>query len=378
LDPRTRCFKHIASGLACMALIAGTAKANEDEAFLRFLADKHAELEGQLPAPAQSFVPSSARDEGDARAIADSAQQASLRATGAGAMPGKYAQFRTVVFISMGMPERTLRALFRQAGRSPEIGFVLRGMNSPDMYREMKRVRDLMSKEGESIVFIDPLLFQNYHVDRVPFTLHKAADGRWYGLWGEVAIEGARELIERGKGGRNRPPVGPVYAIKEPDMQQVMRKKFESADWKKTLDAAKDRAQRTEIDVALPAAEKDRVRLVDVSSPVPRDVLGPNGEVLARAGTMINPLEFISLDAQYVVFDPTSRFEAAVVGRWRQQYPSATLIATHWDTRLGSKYDSPVYVLDPLIKRRFQIEHTPSLIVQEGVRLKVTEVRARP
>lgn len=378
MDPLRHCSKAAIASLVCLLMLGTSARADEDQAFLQFLADKQAELESHMPAPTLAMPVTSQEDVRDARGIADAAQQSALRATGAGKLPGKYGQFKTLVFISLGMPEGTLRALFRQAGRNAEIGFVLRGMSSPDMYKEMKRVRDLMSKEGEAIVFIDPLLFQNYRVDRVPFTLHKAANGQWYGLWGEIAIEGAKDLIARGKGGRNRPPVGPVYAIKEPDMQQVLRKKFESADWHKAMQAAKDRAQRTEIDVSLPPAEKDRVRLVDVSSPLPRDIKGPNGEILARAGTMINPLEFVSLDSRYVVFDPTSRYESAVVAKWRKQHSSVTLIATHWDARLGAKYDAAVYVLDPLLKRRFQIEHTPSLVEQEGVRLKVTEVRARP
>ncbi len=353
------------------------AVADEDRAFLQFLADKQVEVEQAASSRGGSASVSPA-DLSEASEIANYARQAGLRATGATSLPGKYSQFKTLVFITLGMPEKTLRALFRQAAGSPQVGFVLRGMASPDIYREIKKIRDLMSKEGEAIVFVDPILFKNYHVDRAPFTLHKAGDGRWYGLWGEIAIEGAKELIEKGQGGRTRPPVGPLYSIKEPDMLEQMRKKFDSADWTKVVEGAKKRALQSEINYPLPPAPSDRVRLVDVSTRLQRDVVGPKGEILAKAGTIINPLEHVSLDSRYVVFDPTSRHETAIVAKWKREYPSVTLIATHWDTKLGAKFDSPVYVLDPLLKRRFQVEHTPSLIEQDGFKIRVTEVRARP
>lgn len=358
-----------------LSVAFGAHAAGDDQEFFNFLADKQSQLERQAGTAAVPVFQPSQQDMADAAQIAERTRNISLKATGGDKTPGKYQQFKTLVFITFGIPEKTLRALFRQAAGSKDIGFVLRGISSPDIYREIKRVRGMMSGEGEAIVFVDPLLFRNYHVDRAPFTLHKARDGRWYGLWGEIAIAGARERIERGLGGRNRDPVGPLYAIKEPDMQEQMRKKFDSADWSKMAEKAKSRAKQAEIDVPLPPAPKDRVRLVDVSAKLMRDVVGPNGEVLATAGTVINPLEHVSLDERYVIFDPTSRFEAEVVARWRKQYPAITLIATHWDNQLGSKFDVPVFVLDPLLKRRFQIEYSPSLVEQEGVKIKVTELR---
>lgn len=365
----------LAVALACCAWSASAA---DDQEFFNFLADRQAQLERQVgasPAPSIQFT---ASDIQEATAIAERTRTVGLKATGGDKTPGKYQQFKTLVFITLGMPEKTLRALFRQGAGRKDVGFVLRGMSSPDMYREMKRIRDLMSSEGESIVFVDPLLFKNYRVDRAPFTLHKAKDGRWYGLWGEIAIDGARERIENGQGGRNRSPVGALYPIKEADMHEQMRKKFDAADWAKVANAAKGRASQIQIDVSLPPAPKDRVRLVDVSAKLPRDVIGPNGEVLATAGTVINPLEHVSLDERFAIFDPSSRYEMEVVGRWVRQYPGLTLIATHWDSSVQSKFNSQIFVLDPLMKRRFQIEHSPSLIEQDGFKIRVTELRARP
>lgn len=349
-----------------------------DQAFLNFLADQQAQIErGAVQAPLP-FQGSSQHDRQAAGEIAAQTRDSTLGAMGADKTPGKYKQFRTLIFITLGMPEKSLRALFRQGAGRSDVGFVLRGMSSTDMYREMKRVRDMMSKEGEANVFVDPLLFQSYRVDRAPFTLHRADNGRWYGLWGEIAVDGARTMIENGQGGRTRAPVGPVYSLKEPDMHEQMRAKFDSADWKKIEQNARQRAGQTEIHINLPAAPADRTRLVDVSSRLMRDVVGPNGQVLATEGTVINPLMYVAMDEPYIVFDPTSRYENEVVAQWRRQHPNAKLVAVHWDTRLGAKYDVPIFVLDPLFKRRMQIEHTPSLVQQDGLRMRVTERRARP
>lgn len=352
--------------------------AASDQEFLKFLADQQTQIERnavQAPLPFQAIRPDDRQVAGE---IAAQTRDSTLTTMGADKVPGKYKQFRTLIFVTLGMPEKSLRALFRQGAGRSDVGFVLRGMSSPDMYREMKRIKDMMSKEGEANVFVDPLLFQNYRIDRAPFTLHRAENGRWYGLWGEIAIDGARSMIENGLGGRTRPPVGPVYSLKEPDMHEQMRAKFDTADWKKVEQNARQRAGQTEINISLPAAPADRTRLVDVSSRLMRDVVGPNGQVLATEGTLINPLMYVAMDEPYIVFDPTSRYENQVVAQWRRQYPSAKLVAVHWDTRLGAKYDVPVFVLDPLFKRRMQIEHTPSLVQQDGLRMKVTEQRARP
>jgi len=365
----------LATCLICSALPVFAA---DDPEFFNFLSERQSQIErhaGGAPTPAVQF---SASDVEEATAIAERTRSIGLKATGGDKTLGKYQQFKTLVFITFGMPEKTLRALFRQGAGRKDVGFVLRGMSSSDMYREMKRVRGMMSSEGEAVVFVDPLLFKNYRVDRAPFTMHKARDGRWYGLWGEIAIDGARERIENGRGGRNRPPVGAVYPIKEVDMHEQMQKKFESADWSKLANAAKLRAMQTQVDVELPSALKDRIRLVDVSAKLPRDVIGPNGEVLATAGTVINPLEHVSLDERFVIFDPNSRYENEVVARWRRQYSGLTLITTHWDSSVQSKYNTHIFVLDPLMKRRFQIEHTPSLVEQDGLSIRVTELRARP
>lgn len=361
------------------ASAASHAYASPDDAFLKFLTDQQEQIQQGAAALDLPAAPVSTPAEFNAaRIISERTRQIESVATGGDKAPKKYQQFKTLVFITLGMPEKSLRALFRQGAARRDIGFVLRGMSSPEIYREMKRVRGMMSKEGEANVFVDPLLFQNYRVDRAPFTLHRAADGRWYGLWGEIAIEGARELIEQGRGGRNRAPVGPLYSLKEPDMHEQMRKKFEAADWSRIEENAKRRAVRAEVNVALPTAERNRVRLVDVSSRLMRNVVGPDGRTLAAAGTIINPLEHVTLDDRYAVFDPTDRAELEVVMQWRRDHPSLKLIATHWDARLGAKFDVPVFVLDPLFKRRFQVERTPSLLEQDGLRMKVTEKRARP
>lgn len=367
------------SALVALAVVGTSSVASaSDQDFLNFLAEQQSQIERQAVQAPLPFHASSMQDRQIAGEMAAQTRNSTLASMGADKVPGKYSQFRTLVFITLGMPEKSLRALFRQGAGRSDVGFVLRGMSSPDMYREMKRIRDMMSKEGEANVFVDPLLFQNYRIDRAPFTLHRAENGRWYGLWGEIAIDGARSMIENGQGGRTRPPIGPIYGLKEPDMHEQMRAKFDSADWKKIEQNARQRAGQTEINISVPAAPADRTRLVDVSSRLMRDVVGPNGQVLATEGTTINPLMYVAMDEPYIVFDPTSRYETEVVAQWRKQYPGAKLVAVHWDTRLGAKYDVPVFVLDPLFKRRMQIEHTPSLVQQDGLRMKVTERRVRP
>lgn len=365
------------AALAAGLIVSLAAAASDDQEFLRFLAQKARQVEAEEVVPGDFTPVPSAQDEAAANTIADKVrrdQQARF-----GPAKGKYDQFRTLVFISLGMPERTLSALFKQAAGDPSIGLVLRGTSSPRIDRDMKRIQAMMPGEEQAVVFIDPLLFRDYHVKKVPFTLHKARDTRWYGVWGTIAISGARDLVERGQGGRNRPAVGEVYPITEPDMHETMRAKFASADWEKIRGGAEKRLADTVLrDEELPAAPRDRIRLVDVSSALVQDVLTPDGRVFAKAGTRINPLEFVTLDEAIIVFDPTNRFDNRIVTEWRRRRPAVILVATHWSPLLQSKFDQTVYVLDTGLRDRFDIEYSPSLIEQVGKHMRVTEVRPRP
>lgn len=308
------------------------------------------------------------------------ARAATMAQAGIQDSPGKYAAFKTIVFISHSIPEKTLRQWFRQAAGDKSIGFVLRGAQSDDVGRSLTTLQKMMPGTGpgqQAVVFLDPLLFRTYRVEDVPFFLHRAKDDQWYGLRGEIAIAGARDRIERGQGGRHRDPVGNIYPIAERDLHEVIREKMIAYDWDSSRKRALADIKGMDVHLDLPVAEKDTERSVDMSVRLVRDVRAPDGRLLGSAGDIINPLDRIKLDRVYAVFDPSHPGQAKVAAEWARQYPNIVLLATTLNNWVMESYmpKYPMHFLVPIVRQRFQIERVPALVMQEGNRLKVLEIK---
>lgn len=288
---------------------------------------------------------------------------------------------RLLVFISLGMPEGTLKSLFKQADGRADIVFVIRGWKPPHFQQVIQRVRQLQPENAEAAsVIVDPNLYRQYKVSQVPMFLSMDKKGAWRRLYGEISLEGARQEIE---GGRFNQQVGPTYAVAEPDILSEIEARAASYDWQGELEGAQERARSFRPGVDLPTSDKDEVYFVDPTITVNQDVINPQtGEVIAAAGTEINPLESIVMDRPYVVFDPDAHGQVALVKEWLKEHPFSLLIATRLPEYqegtpgLAEELKAEVFTLNPQIVERLAIKATPSFIQQENNLLKIT-VRRR-
>lgn len=98
------------------------------------------------------------------------------------------------------------------------------------------------------------------------------------------------------------------------------------------------------------------------------------------AGTLVNPLNVVSLDHRYAVFDPTDKRQVEIVRRWgKSKGLPVTFIATEWANDLSRKFsDGPLFLLDPLMEKRIKIERVPCLVEQDGQLIKITEAGVAP
>jgi conjugal transfer pilus assembly protein TrbC len=131
-----------------------------------------------------------------ARGFASEGSNAALPATG---------QTQLLVFISLAMPEATLKRLIDQAARAP-ARLVLRGLSEGSLVRTATRVQALTGQRQVAIQ-IDPREFDRYTVRRVPaFVLvrDEAAGGCAVGqcagaahasVAGDVSLDHALEQI---------------------------------------------------------------------------------------------------------------------------------------------------------------------------------------
>lgn len=129
---------------------------------------------------------------------------------------------------------------------------------------------------------------------------------------------------------------------------------------------------RQEFATLPPADESEHFR-INSTVKVREDITNPSGDVLARAGDVVNPLEQAVEPRTYVVFD--SRSEKQM--RWLTDYLEGDevrgrvmLIATRlsrdegWEhlQELHNYLQQRVYMLQPQMIERFQLSASPAVI----------------
>ena len=120
-------------------------------------------------------------------------------------------------------------------------------------------------------------------------------------------------------------------------------------------------------------ATEHRSRRLDPAITVARNLAAPDGTVLARAGTRVNPLDHVRLSRPLLLVDGTRAAEVA----WALRYPTpATLVLVAGrPLALARAHRRPVFFdQGGAIARRLDVRATPSVVTQEGRWLRVVEV----
>ena len=174
---------------------------------------------------------------------------------------------------------------------------------------------------------------------------------------------------------------GATWPVAEPDLLDAIAERLEAlrdgGAFERWNDEAKARARAhleapPRVPGIVPATE-DRVRRLDPAVTVARDIVTPDGTVLARTGTRVNPLDHVRLSRPLLLVDGTRRVEVA----WALGYPTpATLVLVAGrPLALARDHRRPVFFdQGGAIARRLQIRATPSVVAQDGTWLRITEV----
>ena len=103
---------------------------------------------------------------------------------------------------------------------------------------------------------------------------------------------------------------GRVYPIEENDLLSVLtaraQAQLDSGKWNARVEEWRDQAREQANRPAgrkLPRATETRSHLFDPSIMVPEDIRDANGQLLRAAGTVVNPLSYISLSRNLVFID---------------------------------------------------------------------------
>lgn len=180
-----------------------------------------------------------------------------------------------------------------------------------------------------------------------------------------------------------RESVGRTYPIVEPDFLEEIKEKGSTVDWKKVFDRKEFEKKIKNFQPKnmsrLPRASEGRVRLIDMTYTLDRDVLDAKGNVLYPAGYQFNPLEYLPVGSTLptlVVIDGTDKDQVD----WLKGTPYIKDLGVRILLSDGHYFDlsedfgfQVFYLMDP-VKKRFQLEKVPCVIRRAGNMMHVEEI----
>ena len=307
---------------------------------------------------------------------------------GGNAQPQEPPPGSLLIFGSLSVPEEQLRELLVAASQ-PDTGFVLRGAEpGKPMTDAIARLQPLIEDpEDPPNMTIDPTLFQRYSVTVAPTMVLVRGPGlpplRASGAIEPQRLRNAADGLALG----GRPDLGQfgeVYEILEQDMLAAMQERVArfTGEAPETIPVAAAQPQGSAFD--LPDAPADAEYTVDPSVQLVADVTDADGNVVAPAGQLFNPLETRPMTTRVVAFRATSSAharkaaeiaeEASAAGERVAFMAAASARAPEGRLEeLSQELGAPVHVLDPVLAERLRVRHLPSAVSGAGDRLLVQE-----
>ena len=176
---------------------------------------------------------------------------------------------------------------------------------------------------------------------------------------------------------------GTQYPIDEPDALVEMKAKAARVDWGKVLNrdgmARKIREYKPKELVKLPAAKHQRAFLVDMSHTLNSDIPDGKGGILYQKGYTFNPLDYVKLDRTLVIINGNDRRQVEWFRRsaWNKDINAMLLLTDGSYSNLGDRLKRPVFYADRLLVSRLKLQAVPSVAVQKGRMMEVTEHEVR-
>lgn len=180
--------------------------------------------------------------------------------------------------------------------------------------------------------------------------------------------------------------VGPTYRIAEPHLLEDIEKRLAEKQRSGELARLSEEARRRGVEAVrqpapvegLRTTEQPRTFHLDPSFTLDRNIVDARGRLLFPAGTRKNPLEVVSLSRHLLFFDARDPRQVRHAHELKLRYggrvkPILTAGSYLW---LMQAWREPVYYDQAgALTRRLGIRQVPALVSQDGMRLRVDELR---
>lgn len=322
-----------------------------------------------------------------------------------GAMTGKAQKEQAIaacqnqkqyLLVSRSMGQESLKDAMAEASGNSELHLIFQGI--PDGMTVQEGVLDIqrMAREFDPVpsVGLNPLMFRRQNVKDVPHSI-LFSPGHWQGnkcvqsviasMRGLTNYDYLLKQVENGRSG-NLGKLGPTVAISEENFMDAIEEKIKTTDW----DSMKKRAAETVwTDYPmenLPAARTDRIFQIDPTVVAIRDIVTPDGEIVARKGDRINQLEVMPFNQLLVILNPLreKEIEAAtqIIAQGKADGLKVSVLATKidrdhgWESynKIVKTMGQHVFLLTQEVRQRFQIRSTLSVVTAEEGKFLIREV----
>lgn len=176
---------------------------------------------------------------------------------------------------------------------------------------------------------------------------------------------------------------GVVFPIEEEDpivtiknKLKVMEKSGElerqNRELQKKTTASVERPKPVE---GLTRTTQTRVFYYDPTYVVKTDITDPQGQIFAKKGTKINPLETVILSHSLLFFDGDDAEQKAWVLQKRKEGSFKLILIKGAPLSLSEELKVPVYFdQSGVLTQKFGIQHIPALVTQQDFRLRIEEI----
>ena len=179
--------------------------------------------------------------------------------------------------------------------------------------------------------------------------------------------------------------IGPVYAIAEPSLLEVIQAKLRQMQANGDLSRLQRESQariRREVEQPVPVAgitKTTRARSFhfDPSIEVPYPILDAEGRVIVAPGTRVNPLDTVSLSRPLLFIDArdSTQLDQAqrLLGERKGQVKLILTGGSYLDLMRRWKL-AVFYDQQGQLSTQLGIRHVPALVTQDGKRLRIDEL----
>jgi conjugal transfer pilus assembly protein TraW len=181
------------------------------------------------------------------------------------------------------------------------------------------------------------------------------------------------------------------YEISEEDLIEVIQVKLANISESKMMEYNDRVIERTKKTIERPRkvegiekVKENNSFLVDMSVKISKDIEDVNGNLIVKKGTIINPLQTISLDQDLLFFNGDDKEQVNYVSNLIKHYKEPDnrnrklklILVQGNPIELTKKFKQNVYFDQAgYITSKLHITKVPSLVTQDGLNLKVKEIK---